>query len=502
MVTKTTANTMIEAPLPSRIPLSEPRHCYHTVVFAKTTHIDVFFFPMKYTVVRQADVLATFDDDCREINNGSVLIDGNRILAIGPHAEIETLMTRRRITADREIDARGHVVIPGLVNTHHHFFQTLTRNIPAGQDARLFDWLVTHYPVWARMDREALYTASQIAAAELMLSGCTCAADHTYLWPAGTRVDDEIEAVEEMGLRFHCSRGAMSVGESAGGLPPDSVVEEEEAVLRDTRRVIEAYHDSEEYAMTRIVVAPCSPFSVSSTLMKESARLARSYGVHLHTHLAETRDEEEYCRQTVGATPVEFAEQVEWMGEDVWFAHMVHPHPKEIDRMGTCRCGMAYCPSSNMRLGSGIAPVTAMHNAGMRVGIGVDGSASNDGSNMIAEVRQAMLLQRLGGEMDVTARRALWFATRGGASVLGREDIGRLEAGAAADLVGFRLDSLPFAGGAVHDPVAALVFCNAPAASFSVINGVQRVAGGTLVDVDVAALTARHNRAAVRLING
>lgn len=457
---------------------------------------------MKYTVVRQADMLATFDDDRREIADGSILIEDNRIRAVGPHREIEAFMTRRRITADREIDARGHVVIPGLINTHHHFFQTLTRNIPAGQDANLFDWLVTHYPIWARMDREALYTASQIAAAELLLSGCTCAADHTYIWPADARIDDEIEAVGAMGLRFHCSRGAMSVGESAGGLPPDGVVEEEEAILRDTQRAIEAYHDPDEHAMTRIVVAPCSPFSVSPTLMRESARLARSYRVHLHTHLAETRDEEEYCRRAVGSTPVEFAEQVEWMGEDVWFAHMVHPHPREIERLGSCRCGVAHCPSSNMRLGSGIAPLAAMHEAGMRVGIGVDGSASNDGSNMIAEVRQAMLLQRLGGEMAVTARRALWFATRGGASVLGRDDIGRLEVGMAADLVGFRLDSLAFAGGAVHDPVAALVFCAAPAVSFSLVNGVQRVADGELLDTDVASLTARHNRAAIRLIEG
>ncbi|NBF41509.1 MAG: amidohydrolase family protein [Spirochaetes bacterium] len=338
--------------------------------------------------------------------------------------------------------------------------------------------------------------------AELMLSGCTTAADHTYIWPNDTRVDDELEAVAEMGLRVHCSRGSMSVGESRGGLPPDSVVEDEDAILADTRRFIEEYHDDRNYAMTRIVVAPCSPFSVSEDLMRESAELARSYGVHLHTHLAETRDEEAYCRGTLGATPVEFAERVGWAGDDVWFAHMVHPREEEITRLGRHRCGAAHCPSSNMRLGSGIAPIARMHAAGMRVGIGVDGSASNDSSNMLGEVRQAMLLQRLTGSGDMSAREALWYATRGGAAVLGRDDIGRIAPGTAADIIGVRLDTLSMAGGAVHDPLAALVFCSNPAVSFSLINGRQRVVDGELTGVDVAAQVSRHNRAATRLIDG
>ena len=457
---------------------------------------------MNVAAVRHAELLATFDDAGREISDGAVLIEGNRVTWVGPDSELSDELARRRQTPTWEIDARHHVVLPGLVNTHHHFYQTLTRNLPAGQDAKLFDWLVAHYPVWARMDREALIASSRLAAAELMLSGCTTAADHTYIWPNDTRVDDEIEAVSDMGLRFHCSRGSMSVGESLGGLPPDSVVEDEDAILADTRRVIEAYHDAGDYAMTRIVVAPCSPFSVSEDLMRESAELARSYGVHLHTHLAETRDEDEYCLRTLGATPVEFAERVGWAGEDVWFAHMVHPREEEITRLGQHRCGAAHCPSSNMRLGSGIAPLARMDAAGMRVGLGVDGSASNDSSNMLSEVRQAMLLQRLGGDMAMGARRALWYATRGGAAVLGRRDVGRIAPGAAADLIGVRLDTLSMAGGAMHDPLAALVFCSNPVVSFSCINGARRVVDGELQGVDVAGLVRRHNRSATELIEG
>ena len=457
---------------------------------------------MTLAAIRHADLLATFDSSGREIANGSLLLEGNRIAWLGPDEELPMELDRRGGKLDWEIDARNHVVLPGLVNTHHHFYQTLTRNVPAAQDAELFDWLVAHYPVWARMDREALMASSQIAAAELLLSGCTTASDHTYLWPNNARPDDQIQAVGEMGLRFHCSRGSMSVGESRGGLPPDSAVEDERAILSDTRRVIEEYHDAGECAMTRITVAPCSPFSVSESLMAESAELARSYGVHLHTHLAETRDEEEYCRASLGATPVEFAERVGWTGDDVWFAHMVHPHAEEISRLGAAHTGAAHCPSSNMRLGSGIAPLAAMRDAGMRIGIGVDGSASNDSSHMLAEARQAMLIQRLGGDMTMSARAALWHATAGGAEVLGRGDIGRIVPGAAADIVGFRTDTVAMAGGAVHDPLAALVFCGSPTVSFSVVNGVRRVTDGSLVDVDINAVIARHNRAAVKLLEG
>ncbi|MEG3116116.1 8-oxoguanine deaminase [Salinicola sp. 4072] len=455
---------------------------------------------MTTTLIRNAELIATFDDAERELRNASIRLEDDRIAAIGP---AEALTEERAGPADVVIDARGHVILPGLVNTHHHFYQTLTRNLPAGQNAELFDWLVTHYPIWARLDPESIHASSQIAAAELLLSGCTTAADHTYLWPNGASIDDQIAAVSELGLRFHASRGSMSVGESQGGLPPDSVVESEQAILDDTQRAIERYHDASERAMTRIVVAPCSPFSVSRELMVESAALARHYGVHLHTHLAETRDEEAFCRERFGCTPVEYAEQVGWVGSDVWFAHMVHPHADEITRLGGHCCGAAHCPSSNMRLGSGIAPVMAMHRAGMRVGLGVDGSASNDGSHLLAEARQAMLLGRLQGDMsEITARRMLWFATRGGASVLGRDDIGQLAVGKAADLIGFRLDSLALAGGALHDPLASLVFCQPPNVDLSIVNGVRRVEGGRLLGHDLDAMVARHNACARRLVEG
>ncbi len=453
-------------------------------------------------LIRRADLVATFDDNERELAHASLLVDGREIVAVDSDELIRKRIESERIDVHKEIDARGHVVIPGLVNTHHHFFQTLTRNLPAGQDAELFEWLVAHYPIWARIDPESLFLASQVAACELMLSGCTTAADHTYLWPNGSRVDDQIAAVSELGLRFHCSRGSMSLGESDGGLPPDSVVEDERSILRDTRRVIEQFHESERFGMTRIVVAPCSPFSVSEALMRDSVDLARSYGVHLHTHLAETRDEEEFCRAKLGCTPVEFAERVGWVGDDVWFAHMVHPHDHEVSRLGAARCGAAHCPTSNMRLGSGIAPLLHMQGSGMRVGLGVDGSASNDGSDLLAEARQAMLLHRLAGHMAIGARDVLRLATRGGAEVLGRPEIGRLVPGAAADIVGFRLDSLGMAGGAVHDPLAALVFCRTPSVSFSVINGVERVRDGHIVGFDTGSLIRRHNAAALRVVTG
>ena len=457
---------------------------------------------MAYLLIENADHVATFDASEREMKHCSILVEDQQIVAIDSHDVIAKRIGRDSLPIERTIDASGHVVLPGLVNTHHHFYQTLTRNVPRGQDAELFDWLVTHYPIWARMDASALRHAAQVATCELLLSGCTTAADHTYLWPNGARIDDEIEAVSELGIRFHCSRGSMSLGESDGGLPPDSVVESEAAIIRDTTRAIEEYHDPDRFSMTRIVVAPCSPFSVSERLMRDSQELARAHKVHLHTHLAETRDEEAFCVEQMGCTPVEFAERVGWSGEDVWFAHMVHPHQNEIDRLGAARCGCAHCATSNMRLGSGIAPILAMEQAGMRVGIGVDGSASNDGSNLLAEARQAMLLQRLAGHMHVGARHVLRLATRGGASVLGRDDIGSLAPGMAADIIGYRTDSLGLAGGAVHDPLAALVFCQTPTVSFSVINGVRRIEEGSLVGVDLTRLVQAHNQAAVRLVAG
>ncbi|MES1926656.1 8-oxoguanine deaminase [Salinisphaera sp. T31B1] len=451
---------------------------------------------MTSTLLRNAAVIATMDDSDTLLHNASIRIVDNRIEAIGPADEITG-------GADETIDASGHILIPGLVNTHHHFYQTLTRNVPAGQDSDLFNWLVAHYPIWARMDARAIDASTRIAIAELMLSGCTTAADHTYIWPNDARVDDQIHAAAEMGFRFHAARGSMSVGQSRGGLPPDHAVEDEDFILTDSQRVIETYHDDSHGAMTRIVLAPCSPFSVSTDLMRETAALARTHRVHLHTHLAETLDEENYCRELFGQTPVEYAEANGWVGDDVWFAHMVHPHEAEIGRLGEHRCGVAHCPSSNMRLASGVAPIRALQDAGARVGLGVDGSASNDCSHMLGEARQAMLLQRLANGPDgLSARQALRLATRGGAEVLGRDDIGHLAPGMAADIVGYRLDSLPLAGAAVHDPLAALVFCWPPQVDLSLINGRLRVHRGELLGVDVPSLVKRHNAIATALVNG
>jgi cytosine/adenosine deaminase-related metal-dependent hydrolase len=446
-------------------------------------------------LLRHATLVATFDDAGREIPDGAVLLRGNAIEAVGPTSEL----TAR---ADEVVDARGLVLLPGLVNTHHHFYQTLTRNLPAAQDAELFDWLVAHYPVWARLTPEAVRASTATAIAELLLSGCTTAADHGYIWPNGARVDDQIAVAREMGLRFHASRGSMSLGQSRGGLPPDDAVEDEDAILRDTERVIREHHDPGRFAMTRVVVAPCSPFSVTPELMRASAELARKHdNVHLHTHLCETLDEERYCVEHYGARPVDFAESLGWSGPDVWFAHAIHMAPAELARLGASRTGVAHCPTSNMRLGSGIAPVLAQRDAGMRVGLGVDGSASNDSSHLLDEVRHAMLLQRVAhGAAAMTAREALRLATRGGASVLGRDDIGALAPGMAADLIGVRVDGLPTAGAALHDPLAALVFCRIPNVDLSIVNGEVRVRDGRLVGVDMGRLLERHDRAARELV--
>jgi len=447
-------------------------------------------------LLRHARRLLTMDDALTEWEDGGIYVEDNVIRAVGPTTALPE-------HADTVIDATNHVVLPGLVNTHHHFSQTLTRALPAAQDVGLFTWLRYHYPIWARLTPEAIRVSTQVAIAELLRSGCTTAADHTYIWPNGSRLDDQIEAAQQLGIRFHAARGSMSVGESRGGLPPDTVVEDEDAILRDCRRVIEHYHDPARYAMVRIVVAPCSPFSVSPTLMRQSAELARAYGVHLHTHLAETRDEIAYCRETFGKRPVELAEELGWVGPDVWHAHMVHLTEDEVGRIGHTRTGVAHCPTSNMRLGSGIAPVPALLQAGARVGLGVDGSASNDSSHLLAEARNALLLHRITGDpAALTARQVLWLATRGGAAVLGRDDIGQLAPGMAADFIGVRIDSLDLAGGAVHDPVAALVFCHPPYVDFSVVNGRLRVWKGEIVDLDLPALIARHNALAHALVRG
>ncbi len=451
---------------------------------------------MSTLLVKHASFLVTMDDERRTIEDGALFIRDNVIEQVGPTADLPQ-------EAANVIDAHGMIILPGLVNTHHHLYQTLTRAVPAAQDATLFKWLKTLYPIWAGLTSEAVYVSALTGLAELVLSGCTTAADHLYIYPNDVRIDDEIRAAHEIGIRFHASRGSMSLGESQGGLPPDDVVEDETFILFDTRRAIETHHDPEPFAMTRIVVAPCSPFSVTPDLMREAASLARSYGVRLHTHLAETKDEEKFCLAKFGHRPLAYAETLGWIGDDVWFAHGVHINAEEIARMAETGTGVAHCPSSNMRLASGIAPIREYLDAGVPVSLAVDGSASNDSSHMLAEARMAMLLQRVrGNPSGLTAEEALWIATRGGAQVLGRNDIGALMPGMAADFIGIKLDALSYAGGAVHDPMAALLFCQPRNVDLSVINGKIVVKEGHLLTVDLPALIERHNRIAAKLVRG
>jgi cytosine/adenosine deaminase-related metal-dependent hydrolase len=439
---------------------------------------------MSTLLLKDADLLVTMDGARRRIAGGGLFVRDQVIVQVGPTAELPA-------SADRVIDARGMVVLPGLVNTHHHLYQTLTRCL--AQDDGLFGWLRTLYPIWARMNGEAVYLSAKVGLAELLLSGCTTSSDHLYLYPNGSRIDDEIRAAQEIGIRFHATRGSMSLGESKGGLPPDSVVEDEDAILRDCQRAVETFHQAERYGMVRVALAPCSPFSVTPDLMRESAAMARAYGVRLHTHLAETLDEEQFCLETFGHRPVAYVESLGWTGDDVWHAHCVHMSDAEISLFARTGTGVAHCPNSNMRLASGIAPVVAWRQNGVRVGLGVDGSASNDSSHMLAEARQAMLLQRVKGDAGaMSAQQALELATLGGASVLGRDDIGALAPGMAADFIGYRLERLEFTG-SLHDPLAALVFCTPVNVDLSVVNGRVRVQEGQIVDLELPPLIARHN---------
>ncbi len=459
---------------------------------------------MSTLLVRNAAWLATFDDQRREIQDAGLFIRDGFIEQLGPSRDLPE-------EADEILDLSGYIVLPGLINTHHHFYQTLTRAIPAGQNANLFDWLVTHYPIWARLTPQDIRISTQTALAELALSGCTTAADHLYIFPNGSRLDDEIEAAQEVGLRLQASRGSMSVGESQGGLPPDSIVETEEEILAESQRLLETYHQAEAGAMTQIVLAPCSPFSVSQDLMRETAKLARQYGVKLNTHLAETQDEEQYTQENFGMRPVALMESLDWVGDDVWFAHSVHINEEEIGLYAESGCGVAHCPTSNMRLASGIAPILKMLSSGVNVSLGVDGSASNDGSHFLAEARQAMLLSRLDAGMRgaslssdetppfMSARQALDMATRGGADVLGREDIGSLEVGKCADFFAVDLIRLDYAG-ALHDPLAALVFCAPVRADYTVVGGNFVVKEGQLTNLELPTLIEKHNQAATRLM--
>jgi len=448
---------------------------------------------MSTLLVRNADLLVTMDRNRREIADGALLIRDNVIEAVGSSEELAT-------EADRVIDAEGMLIMPGLVNTHHHLYQTLTRALPAAQDVLLFSWLKTLYPVWGELTSEAVYTSAMIGLAELVLSGCTTASDHLYLYPHDASLEDEIRAAQELGVRFHPCRGSMSLGRSKGGLPPDDVVQEEDVIMKDCQRAIEAYHDPSPFSMLRVVLAPCSPFSVSADLMRSSVELAREYDVYLHTHVAETRDEEEFCLKRFGCRPVRYMERLGWVGPDVWYAHAVHLNEEEIKTLAYTGTGVAHCPSSNMRLGSGIAPVRRMLEAGVKVGLAVDGSASNDSSHMLAEARMAMLLQRVEyGAEAMSARQALELATLGGAAVLGRKDIGCLAPGKAADLIGFDLRCLEYAG-ALHDPLAALIFCTPRNVILSIINGKLVVEDGELVKTDLVRLIARHNEISRELV--
>ena len=475
---------------------------------------------MPILLIRNADCVATFDHpdpaQARELRQASVFIRDHRIEAIGPAAELPT-------TADEVIDARGHLVLPGLVNTHHHIYQSLTRAIPQAQNAELFGWLRALYPIWAGLTPEMVQVSSRVAMAELLLSGCTTSSDHLYLYPNGVRLDDSIEAAQAIGMRFVATRGSMSVGQSQGGLPPDALVEREDLILKDTQRVIETWHDSRHGAMVNVAAAPCSPFSVSRDLMRESAALARSLGARLHTHLAENDHDLAYSREKFNCTPTEYAQGLGWLGPDVWHAHCVRLDDAGISLFAASRTGVAHCPCSNMRLASGIAPVRRLLDAGVPVGLGVDGSASNDGAQMVNEARQAMLLARVGramqppeerrnsrgerqtffgcdlGPAEMSPRDALALATRGGAQALGRADIGHLAAGMCADLALFDLRTLGLAGGAVHDPVGALLLCASPAAAWTIVNGRVVVREGQLATLDLGPLLERHNQLARQL---
>jgi 8-oxoguanine deaminase len=453
---------------------------------------------MNGLLIRRALAVATLDDRDTVLRDADVLVVGREVRAVGHGLAAPD--------GARVVDGSGKVVIPGLVNTHHHMYQSLFRAVPAVQDATLFEWLVGLYPLWAKIDPEAVRISALVAMGELLLSGCTTAADHFYLFPRSqpaTLIDETVAAARELGLRFHPTRGSMSVGTSQGGLPPDHVVQPEDEILRDSERFIRAFHDPAPRSMCRVGLAPCSPFSVSPELLRDTAVLARRHGVTLHTHLAETADEEQYCLRRFGKRPFAFVRDLGWVGPDVWFAHAVHLNDDEVAEMGRTRTGVAHCPSSNLRLASGIARVPDLLAAGARVGLAVDGSASNDSSDLLAEVRQCMLVHRLGtGVRAMSARTALRLGTRGGAEVLGRDDVGRLAPGMAADLAVFDVEDIAYAG-ALHDPVAALAFCvGRRRAELVVVDGQVVVEHGRLLRVDEARLVHRQNELAARLLGG
>ncbi len=466
---------------------------------------------MTTILVKNADVLVTMNDDRQEIKNGAAFIEDNQIQWVGASSEIDRFIAESRPDVARDglnatIDASGCVIIPGLVNCHHHLYQSLTRTIGTAQGKSLFEWLIYLYPIWAEMTPEAVNVSAKVGLVELILSGCTTVADHLYLYPNGCKIDDEIQAAQEIGVRFHPTRGSVSQGESQGGLAPDRVCDSEPDIIRDCIRIIESFHDPEPFSMIRVGLAPSALFEVTADLMRESVELARQYPlVNLHSHLGETQDEYRFCMETFGKRPIEYAEWCNWAGEDVWFAHMVHPSKEEVEWLASTNTGVCHCPTSNMILASGIAPIRDMVDKKVRVGLGVDGSASNDGNHMLGEARLAMLLQRVGwpgfeSRADrFSAREALELATIGGAQVLRRDDIGALLPGKAADLVAFRIDDLTHAGGQ-FDPVASLLTCAPTQAWLSIINGRIIVQEGHFLPFELEPVVKKHNQLSMEMI--
>jgi cytosine/adenosine deaminase-related metal-dependent hydrolase len=442
------------------------------------------------TLIKNADVVVTMDVGRRELKGADILIADGEITAVGHDLG----------AADNVIDAQGCVVTPGLINTHHHLFQSLVRGVPAGQDALLFGWLKTLYPIFQQMQGQDMFVSAQSGLGELALSGCTLSSDHQYIFPNDVMMEHAIEGAQSIGVRFHATRGAMSVGESNGGLPPDSLVEKEPDILRDFERVISELHDPSPNAMVQVALAPCSPFTVSEGLMRDAAMMAVDKGVMLHTHLAENDEDIAYSIENFGCRPGEYAERLGWTGDHVWHAHCVKLDASEIDLFAQSKTGVAHCPCSNCRLGSGIAPVRAMRDAGVKVGLGVDGSASSDAGHLLTEARQTLLLQRVQNGADaMKAREALEIATLGGASVLNRSDLGSIAVGKRADIAIWDVTGLAAAG--TWDPVAALVL-NGP---FNVrdllVEGKPVVAEGQLVNQEEGMIVERVNKRVQRLMN-
>jgi len=464
---------------------------------------------MSQILIHQAHCISTQDHQDRELRGASILIEDGLIKEVFEAKQFEERGQHLLSKVDQVIDAKNHLVIPGMVNCHHHMVQSLTRAYLPVQNAELFSWLRGLYPIWANLRPEMVQVASKVAMAELLMSGCTTSSDHLYIYPNGVNLEDSIEAAKATGIRFTATRGSMSVGQSKGGLPPDRVVESEEFILKETQRLIEKWHDARHGSMLNVSVAPCSPFTVSESLMEQSAKLARALGVRLHTHLAENDHDIAYTKEKFNCTPTQYVERLGWVGEDVWHAHCVKIDAQGIDLFAKTRTSIAHCPCSNMRLASGILPLRKILNANVSVGLGVDGSASNDGAHMLAEARQAMLLARVAkslepfgcdtGPQEMTARDALKVATRGGAKTLGREDIGQISPGFCADLALYRTDTLPMAGGSVHDPVGALMLCSSQLTDYTIVNGRVLVDKGEFKPFDLEPTVRLHNDLALEL---